>query len=754
MTEKRLALDQIPLFPGVANARGVKLMGSGESLVTLGATGGDIDVPGTTVAFTLEVAQTVIIAVACRGNQAQTANGAAHLFYSIDAVDFPGPFNLVGTAGATNNDIGNGTLTRAHFLAAGLHTVKGRANNAGGPNNQILAPITVAVLATNEDLGGGGGSLVSGGSTLVKEESVVSAGGIVTNSLFTYVDVPGSIIAFTLDEPKTVLFIGNADAYRHDAGGGGQNTQLGLSVDGTDYHGTSLDNATLPSFLSGTLAVHRAITLLAGPHTIKLRYRRHQAGNPASAQLLLDSDHHAVLTAVYTEAIFGIGSLASQEAVTSGAPGTVFDTASTSFVPVPGTLINLSLLTQQTVFFVGQGSDLYDGAFRTGTQIGIRVDGVDYAGSVSDSHGLGQGVTGGFSSSAAVLLAAGPHTAELVIRVIGAVTVARIFVSSNLPARLTALYSDPQDLVPAGVGALSKQEAENVTGTPTTTSSTTFVLIPNTAVSFTLATVQEVLFEGFATAETDGGNIDINTEFGVRVDGIDYPGTSALRDGIFILVATRMGLKVTKMLSLAPGLHTAQLVLRRSLALGTAAHIMNAAGTPSRLTAIYTDPEAINPGLFGSMAKLIKVDGDLAISPTGAGVFVDLPGLNSVFFTPTVTGDAMVFLSGTIGAQFWTSIAFQVAVNGVDLYPGSVGFGGSALWGGSPATSGIAAFATDGAGAGGQPSMLSLAIPVPVVAGVPTTIKIRTSVVTSFGANPGYVIASADSPLFMTVLYK
>lgn len=157
------------------------------------------------------------------------------------------------------------------------------------------------------------------------------------------------------------------------------------------------------------------------------------------------------------------------------------------------------------------------------------------------------------------------------------------------------------------------------------------------------------------------------------------------------------------------------------------------------------------PSLFGAVASLVKTDGNLVLGVTGLGVFVDLPGLNSVSFTPSAAGTALVLISGTGGVGVLTNQGLALNVNGVDLYPASVAFPPT-FYGGDPGTPGMNGFSTDGTGGGGMAHTISMAVPIAVLA-VLTTVKIRISIATGF-AGPGFVAANATCPLFLTVLYK
>jgi hypothetical protein len=130
--------------------------------------------------------------------------------------------------------------------------------------------------------------------------------------------------------------------------------------------------------------------------------------------------------------------LISQEA--ENATGTPTTNAATTYALIPATLISFTLSGAQTVFFDGFATA---GSAGSGfnTQLGLRIDGVDYNGPVV--HG-NQNDRAGLALSKAISLAAGAHTAQLVLRQEVAGIDAEILNSATKPTRLTALYTTPQ----------------------------------------------------------------------------------------------------------------------------------------------------------------------------------------------------------------------------------------------------------------------------------------------------------------------
>lgn len=118
------------------------------------------------------------------------------------------------------------------------------------------------------------------------------------------------------------------------------------------------------------------------------------------------------------------------------------------------------------------------------------------------------------------------------------------------------------------------------------TASASFVLIPGTLISFSLASPVSVFLQGFATADPDPVFNVPDAQLGINVDGTDYPGTAAAvsSSGSFLYSP----LNATKVLALAAGPHTAQLVLRKpGLSPATAAVVETNATFPAALTLVY-----------------------------------------------------------------------------------------------------------------------------------------------------------------------
>jgi hypothetical protein len=516
MAEKRLDVSQIPVLPGVANARGLKLLGAATTPSSIGGTGGPVDIAGLSFVINVDIPQQVVIVISCQGIQTETLLALNTLFYSIDGTDYAGISNIIG--GPALNAVGPGSAARIHFLTAGTHTIKGRADNPGGANRNIFGPIHIMAFGTDSDLGGGGGQQAAGGSSaLVKVESELTAGGPFSNTAFSYVDVPGATVSFTLTEPKIVLFVGEAHAFRDDANGGRQNTQIGINIDGTDYNGGSVDTATLAEFVSAGTMVHKAVLLAAGPHTATLRFRRHQAGNSGNAIFLCDTDHTIRLTGVYTEPVFGIGSLTRAEA--ENATGTADANSTTTYALLSGTSVSFNLETEKVVLFEGfcdfyrVGSDLVNG------QLGVRVDGVDYDGSVALSGSVAQELTAVVQKT--LLLAPGIHTAQLVFRqVVGGGDPARVINGTTKPSRLTAVWTAPS----AASLILANSFVDTTSGDFTTGAPYPGVAIPGAIVAFQQSVIGDILVHvdaraSFATSDDTAVGVQLDAGAVVIVGG-------------------------------------------------------------------------------------------------------------------------------------------------------------------------------------------------------------------------------------------
>lgn len=227
------------------------------------------------------------------------------------------------------------------------------------------------------------------------------------------------------------------------------------------------------------------------------------------------------------------------------------------------------------------------------THLYIRIDGIDYevSGNTLDIGVFGPSYADSVSGVYAITLSAGSHTFQ-----IAAAGNTNMFANPANPAVLVVEY--PILTVPVTTASpITSQEAKNDTGTPTTNATTTYAVIPNTLINFTLPGTQTIMLEGYATSHRISTSSDMNVQFGVRIDGIDYNGTSVIEqqylseaDGAFTVV-------VSKAISLASGAHTAQLILKQANAVFAAAAVENSVARPTVLTALYTTPQVAGDGV-------------------------------------------------------------------------------------------------------------------------------------------------------------
>jgi hypothetical protein len=653
---------------GDANLVKVDAVGSGDIALTAGLT----TVPGTPIAFSLERSKTVMFAG--YATVFATTFADCFLILRVDGVDYRGSeFHLLA------GGVGDIEVSRALVLGAGPHTAELVATMPSGAGASIYtaaggAPGYIsAIYAT-----GGGGTTIGDAATFQKTD-VVKTDGIFSTVSLVFVAVPGTSIAFNLVEAQVVDFT----AYGTSPDGGfGETTAFGIRVDGVDYPGTF---AYSVGGEQHGVFVNRALSLAAGAHTAEVIIRF--PGGGGSARLLSNVDFPTVLTALYNQPVFGAGSLTSQEAVTAGAPGSFYSNPLITYDLVPGTLVTIDLIVPQTVFFNAVGCGHIDGANRSNTQIGIRIDGINYDGGYEQTYGLGSFVSGTLVASKAIALGVGIHTAQIVIRRIGGSS-ADIWTESpgDKPARLTALYTNPQELVDLGIGTLANQEAENTTGVATTNATTTYALIPATLVTVTVPVAQVVKFSGFASV-FGAGTSGIDAQLGVRIDGIDYNGTVS-EEGRFIIEPTQgLGIYVEKAISLAPGSHTAQLVVRQSTGATGIARVFNSVDKPTRLTAIYTAPQDIVTTILDH-AKDDTSGG--FVTASAAPVIIPSP---SVAFTQLAVGDVEAHLTAT--AYF--NGAFRVRANTFLVLDGvtfiKVGYAGvDGVVAGGQACGGVAVF--------------------------------------------------------------
>ena len=161
--------------------------------------------------------------------------------------------------------------------------------------------------------GGGGGG--GGAAALVKQEAVANGGGSFSTGSLVFVPIPATSISFTLDEQKVVYFHGSGTALP-DGIFITSDAQIALRVDGVDYDGTAEGVNIATAVGAGALVVSKAISLPGGPHTAELLLRRPSLAGTTAAVIGTSTTFPTVLTALYTEPVFGVGAMSKEEVVT------------------------------------------------------------------------------------------------------------------------------------------------------------------------------------------------------------------------------------------------------------------------------------------------------------------------------------------------------------------------------------------------------------------------------------------------------
>jgi hypothetical protein len=315
-----------------------------------------------------------------------------------------------------------------------------------------------------------------------------------------------------------------------------------------------------------------------------------------------------------------------------------------AFVPVGGagaTLINFTLQNDAAVYLVAYGTSKRITNVYSDTVIGIRVDGVtDYTG--TRSLGDQPNEYNGLVCALSLNMTSGPHTAEVIFKWGGDAGVGpqgRLESDANGPTRISATWMDPV----YGVGSLTKLQSV-VAGPPRTTyihpgipNYQTFVPVPGSQISFTLPVNQTVFFSGTGTGTGASGGGWTGVEIGLRVDGTDYPGSGAGNLDSF----GEDCLNANYALDLVSGPHTAELVIRKSLANPgwhpwSIPEVRTCVDAPLVLNALFTKPEQLyqaetvaNPaqidaGDTGSPGTTTKVSLSDHEHPVNTGLTADI----------------------------------------------------------------------------------------------------------------------------------
>lgn len=314
--------------------------------------------------------------------------------------------------------------------------------------------------------------------------------------------------------------------------------------------------------------------------------------------------------------------------------------------PVPGTTIAFTTSRDGVSFFSCSAfTNGISGGPYTGT-IGVKVDGVDYT-LFSDvqNNGAGGDFTAqmGYAGSIGVPLAAGAHTVSIVVTqaVIG------FQATVGSPMTLTVIFpsvAGPQ----ATASPIVAQEVEDTSGTTFVPNNTAFQPFGPVLALPIFGATQLVAFDAFATAVPVTGDLITDIQLGIRIDGVDYPGTTSEIE----TAATselKTGMTAAKKIALTPGVaHTAQLVARNVTAARATGGIARTAAKPAYLGAIYTAPATLvqlSVGIGARTEGVQKTDGDFAVPDAVTLV----PG-TLVTFTPTVSGKTIVDMSATVFA--------------------------------------------------------------------------------------------------------
>jgi len=326
---------------------------------------------GISTMFTLTEPQTVlVVGQATAQSTAPGTPAATRLGFFHTA---PGPVITPHEGTATEETVGGGGAphNQAVFvskalitLPAGTHTIELAIAAFGGGTAKILADATHPARITVYL-----GRPIFGVGALDKVESIANGGGQHEETTQVFSVVPGTTLNFTLQQQQTVLVQAYGTCQHDTAQGGGPNnkkinSQIGLRIDGTDYEGTShvydQDGLTIGGEDDRAgLSVHKAITLLAGAHTVDVVLRKAEAKAGNEASLLTTADHPVVVSAVFTKPETfpqALGFVKASTMVTS-------DHAIGGSSVVPGSDVTFTLTVVQDVLIKGQTAGIFGNAF-------------------------------------------------------------------------------------------------------------------------------------------------------------------------------------------------------------------------------------------------------------------------------------------------------------------------------------------------------------------------------------------------------
>lgn len=331
--------------------------GGGAALVTVevenpgsfpspGPVGSWIDIPGTTITFTLDEQKSVLFA----GVGTSQLTGGTRIMSSfgvkIDGVVYDGTQLNSGANGV--ND-GGQSVVKSLLLAAGVHTANLtiRKDNALETGASI---IDMRLIATYTQP-------VFGVGSLSQLEAIANLGGNfqTAQTAPNWSLVPNTQINFTLLANQVVLFEGSGTALSDIAGKA--DCQIGINVDGVDFPGTHVNSNVAAGLDQAGLFVFKAASLAAGPHTAQLEIRR-VSGNAANAIISTDSVRPARLSIVMTDPTQLTAPLPSNNnpsVINSGdlpTPGVALDVSRSDHVHG----VNTAIITDLSAQVVGAGS--------------------------------------------------------------------------------------------------------------------------------------------------------------------------------------------------------------------------------------------------------------------------------------------------------------------------------------------------------------------------------------------------------------
>lgn len=234
-----------------------------------------------------------------------------------------------------------------------------------------------------------------------------------------------------------------------------------------------------------------------------------------------------------------------------------------AFVAVPGTLLAFTTPTDGPAVFLLQA--VLGCGNSQNAEIGLRIDGVDNPLNPRLLHTLAGGEEFLIPASASfpMILAAGSHTVEVILRGItagefcsaaGLGTAATVSANANTPLALTVLHSSaapPSSSAPLLViEGINKIDADFTAAVITP--------VPGTLINFTVTTPGRAFFAISGTAVDTNGAFLSDVTLGIRVDGVDYNLTEF--KALFIAGPSRRHLAGSLTLPLSVGPHLAQLL--------------------------------------------------------------------------------------------------------------------------------------------------------------------------------------------------